>query len=404
MAGRGSRVTRRPRTIPDIHSLAPAGRNAHMKRMAKSPAPKDTRAHDIAKASLGVLLAVFGIWISATFIPALIWAAIIAIAIDPLYARCEARWPGGRKAWLPTIATVLIAVLVLAPLTIGVIEAAREARTVIAWLADARTNGLAEPDWVQHMPFANEISAWWQNNLATPEGTAARLEWVRGSVFSGNSAMVGRNLLHRSVVFAFTLIALFFLLRERDTFIEQLQAGGRRLLGSCGDRIGAQLIRSVRGTIDGLVLVGIGEGAVMVVFYFIAGVPHPFLLGLLTAVAAMIPFGAALMFGIASLMLIGQGAVGWAVAIFVIGMVVVGIADHFVRPLLIGGSTRLPFLWVLIGILGGVETLGLVGLFVGPATMATLIMLWRDYIHGMSFSDGSAPAARRGDRPLPDCD
>ena len=372
--------------------------------MAVGPKSKDTRAHGIAKASLGVLLALFGIWISASFIPALIWAGVIAVAIDPLYARAEARWSGGRRAWLPIIATFLIAVLVLAPLTIGVIEAAREARTVIAWLADARANGLAEPDWVQRMPFASELSSWWQNNLATPEGTAARLEWVRGSVFSGNSAMVGRNLLHRSVVFAFTLIALFFLLRERDTFIEQLQAGGRRLLGSCGDRIGAQLIRSVRGTIDGLVLVGIGEGAVMVVFYFISGVPHPFLLGLLTAVAAMIPFGAALMFGIASLMLIGQSAVGWAIAIFVIGMVVVGIADHFVRPLLIGGSTRLPFLWVLIGILGGVETLGLLGLFVGPATMATLIMLWRDYINGTDFSDGSAPPKSRAGPPPSDCD
>ena len=58
----------------------------------------------------------------------------------------------------------------------------------------------------------------------------------------------------------------------------------------------------------------------------------------------------------------------------------VGIADHFIRPVLIGGATRLPFLWVLIGILGGVETLGLLGLFVGPATMAVLVMLWRELI------------------------
>lgn len=364
----------------------------------------DTRAQTIAKASLGVLLAIFGIWISATFIPSLIWAGIIAVAIDPLYAKAEARWPAGRKAWLPALATILIAVLVLAPLTIGVVEAAREARTVIAWLADARANGLAEPDWVQNMPFAGEISDWWQSNLATPEGTALQMDRVRGSLLGGHSAMVGRNLIHRSVVFAFTLIALFFLLRERDTFVAQMQIGGRRLLGNCGDRIGAQLIRSVRGTIDGLVLVGIGEGAVMAVFYLISGVPHPFLLGLLTAIAAMIPFGAAVMFGIASLMLISQGAIGWAVAIFVIGLVVVGIADHFVRPFLIGGSTRLPFLWVLIGILGGVETLGLLGLFVGPATMATLIMLWRDYISGTDFSDGSPPLALRADRPPPDCD
>ena len=55
------------------------------------------------------------------------------------------------------------------------------------------------------------------------------------------------------------------------------------------------------------------------------------------------------------------------------------LADHFVRPNLIGGATKLPFLWVLLGILGGVESFGLLGLFVGPATMAALILLWREF-------------------------
>ena len=55
------------------------------------------------------------------------------------------------------------------------------------------------------------------------------------------------------------------------------------------------------------------------------------------------------------------------------------VADHAVRPALIGGTTRLPFLWVLLGILGGVETFGLLGLFLGPAIMAALILLWREW-------------------------
>ncbi len=54
-------------------------------------------------------------------------------------------------------------------------------------------------------------------------------------------------------------------------------------------------------------------------------------------------------------------------------------ADHFIRPTLIGKTTRLPFLWVLLGILGGVETWGLVGLFLGPAVMAALMLLWREW-------------------------
>jgi predicted PurR-regulated permease PerM len=136
----------------------------------------------------------------------------------------------------------------------------------------------------------------------------------------------------------------------------------------------------VRGTIDGLVLVGLGEGAVMAVAYVLLGVPHPILLGIATAIAAMIPFGAAVMFEIAAFALLTQDSVTGAILINVIGFAVVGIADHFVRPVLIGGATRLPFLWVLLGILGGVETLGLLGLFVGPATMAVLVMLWREFV------------------------
>jgi predicted PurR-regulated permease PerM len=54
--------------------------------------------------------------------------------------------------------------------------------------------------------------------------------------------------------------------------------------------------------------------------------------------------------------------------------------DHFVRPVLIGGATKLPFLWVLLGILGGLEVWGLLGLFLGPAIMAALMLLWRDWV------------------------
>jgi len=60
--------------------------------------------------------------------------------------------------------------------------------------------------------------------------------------------------------------------------------------------------------------------------------------------------------------------------------VVVFVADHFVRPVLIGGATRLPFVWVLLGILGGIEAWGLLGLVLGPALMATLMLLWREWI------------------------
>ena len=93
----------------------------------------------------------------------------------------------------------------------------------------------------------------------------------------------------------------------------------------------------------------------------------------------MIPFAAPVIFGLAALLLAAQGSIVSAVVVVAIGLTVTFTADHFVRPILIGGATRLPFVWVLLGILGGVSVWGLIGLFVGPAIMAALILMWREY-------------------------
>jgi predicted PurR-regulated permease PerM len=141
-------------------------------------------------------------------------------------------------------------------------------------------------------------------------------------------------------------------------------------------------VSSVHGTVDGLVLVGLGEGLVLGIVYALTGVPHPTLFGAFTAVAAMVPFGAPVVFGIAALLLVAKGSVAGAAIVAVAGMLVTFVSDHFIRPAVIGGSTRLPFLWVLLGILGGVETWGLLGLFLGPAIMAALMLLWREWTEG----------------------
>jgi predicted PurR-regulated permease PerM len=140
------------------------------------------------------------------------------------------------------------------------------------------------------------------------------------------------------------------------------------------------MVATVHGTVDGLVLVGLGEGLVLGIVYALTGVPHPTTFGVLTALSAMIPFGAAVMFGIAALTLLANSTVIAAVVVLAAGLLVTFAADHFIRPVLIGGATRLPFLWVLLGILGGVAVWGLLGLFFGPALMSALMLLWREWV------------------------
>ena len=226
---------------------------------------------------------------------------------------------------------------------------------------------------------SQQATRWWQANLTNPDSAKALLQRARQSQFVSNSGELGADIAHRVVLFGFTLLTLFFLFKDGERLGAQMLRAGGRAFGPAGERIGRQMVASVHGTVDGLVLVGLGEGFILGVGYVFAGVPHPTLFGLVSAVAAMVPFGAALVFGIAALILLVQGSVAWAIVILVLGFVVTFTADHFVRPSLIGNATRLPFLWVLLGILGGVETWGLLGLFLGPAIMAALMLLWREW-------------------------
>jgi len=346
--------------------------------MTVEPSPRQMRARLI----LALALVGLGVWIIHDFIASLAWAAVIAIAVSPLYARVEERWPHLRGGMaLPAITTLIIALLVLVPVGLGIVRAAAEAQDIVRWLMTVRETGIPVPHWLFSLPFERDAAVnWWQKHLATPEATQAELARFNNRALLYHTQLVGKGLIHRCIIFLFTLLALFFLLRDADALVAQIKSAGQRLFGTSGERMGKQVVQSVRGTIDGLVLVGIGEGAVMAVAYLALGVPHPLLLGAATAVAAMIPFGAALMYAIAAFALITQDAVTGAILVLAIGFTVVGVADHFIRPALIGGATRLPFLWVLVGIFGGVETLGLLGLFVGPATMAVLVMLWREYV------------------------
>jgi predicted PurR-regulated permease PerM len=344
----------------------------------KDPVPAQRRARLI----LAFALFALGVWVIHSFLPALLWAAILAMAFSPLYERACRRWPRLRKGIiLPAIFTLAIGLVVVIPVGLGLFRAIAEIRDLTNWFYSARDSGIPVPQWLYSLPFERDSAVnWWQQHLATPEATKAELARFDRHQLLSHTQMVGKIVLHSSVIFAFTLIALFFILRDSEMIVAQLRIASQRLFGPSGERIGKQVAQSVRGTIDGLVLVGFGEGAVMAVAYVALGVPHPILLGIATAIAAMIPFGAAVTFEIAAFALLTQGAITGVILVNVIGFAVVGVADHFIRPVLIGGATRLPFLWVLLGILGGVETLGLLGLFVGPATMAVLVMLWREFV------------------------
>lgn len=309
------------------------------------------------------------------FIPALLWGVVFAIALWPVYRRLEDKF--GRSSWLPLTFTLVVALIFLIPISLVGVKIADESRSVMAWVDDVRHNGIPVPEWMGHLPFmSTQAASWWQAHLTSPERVSRLLHSVDVSHGMKVTRQLGSQVAQRSMVFGFSLLTLFFLLKDGNYVVHKALIGSQRLFGQQGETIARQIVSSVHGTVAGLVFVGLGEGVIMGVAYALTGAPQPLIFAMLTAVAAMIPFLAWPTVGLVALLLLAKSGMVGAIIVVVLGSIVIFVADHFVRPALIGGSTQLPFLWVLLGILGGAETWGLLGLFLGPAIMAVLHLLW----------------------------
>jgi predicted PurR-regulated permease PerM len=335
-----------------------------------------------ARLAVTAALACLGVWILWDFIPALLWATIFAIATWPLY-RAFTRLFSSRheRALTPLSFTLIVGLVFLVPVAFMAVTLGREALFVARAVPELEKNGIPAPDWIAGIPYVGAYAAhWWQANLADPQAAEDLLGRLDRGVVIDWTRTLGQQLARRSTVLVFTLLTLFFLYRDGARLVSDIEALVVRLVGPQGQRVGIQMVHAIRGTVNGLVLVGLGEGAILGTAYVVLGLPHPALFAGATAVLAIIPFGAPLVYVVATLVLLAQDGLVPALVLFGIGSVVVFAADHFVRPALIGGAAKLPFLWVLLGILGGLEGFGLVGLFLGPAIMAALLTLWREWV------------------------
>jgi predicted PurR-regulated permease PerM len=343
---------------------------------AVTPLAADSRqSRDRRFAGIAAALALLGLaaWMLSAFIPALAWAVILAIATWPIYLR--ARLHMGRTLGAAAV-TALIAIAVLAPLVFAAVEAVRDLRGVVAWVIETRKEGFVAPEWIAQLPMVGGAVANWLETHLQPDTNP--LSGTELGSFTEVGRTIGRQAVRRVTTLLFALLIVFFIFRDSETLLHQFHAVGDRLLGAPAHRLGKVAAAAVRGTVDGLVLVGLAEGILIGIAYAVAGVPHAGFFGALTGIMSAIPFAAPLVFIGAGLWLVTQAQVAAAIGVIAFGSVVVFIADHFVRPVLIGGSTRLPFVWVLLGILGGVESFGLLGLFLGPVLLAVLMSLWRE--------------------------
>ncbi len=263
--------------------------------MSDIPASAGARpGQNFALGAMALFFVLLGLWTLKGFLPALAWAAVFAVALWPLYQRAHHAMPATyAKVLLPLGFTLAVALVFVLPLLLLGAELAREAHGISQWAQNAQDHGIPMPPQVQALPLAGaRVAALWQQHLSHPHPAAGMLERLRQPGWMTEGRAFGASLLRRVTLFGFTLLTLFVLLKEGDSVTAQLRRASRRAFGETGERVGGQIVASVHGTVTGLVLVGLVEGAVLGVAYAIAGVPHPVLLGAASAVAAILPFGA----------------------------------------------------------------------------------------------------------------
>jgi predicted PurR-regulated permease PerM len=189
---------------------------------------------------------------------------------------------------------------------------------------------------------------------------------------------VARGFLSTIAVGFATLVGCFALYLYGETLTQEL----RTILTRVGGENTAHLLDTVHMTIRGsaysVLATSVAQGALAGVGYYIAGAPTPLLLAMLTMVVSLIPFGPPFMYVPVSTYLLFFSGLPWyhGIGLIVWGIVVVSTIDNVLRPLFISQTTKLSAMLVLVGVLGGVASFGLLGVFIGPAIIAIAHWMW----------------------------
>jgi len=339
---------------------------------------------------LGGLLWV-GFLVMRPFMVAIAWAAILTCVLWPLHARLLLRLRGHRGGAAFAMTVVLTLALGVVLLWLGLllrgegVAAVREAAVLLQ-------GGVRLPEQIVSIPW---LGPWLQEWLVELGGDRAAWgrqlsEWV--GRWGGNAIRIVGDLGLNSLRLGIALLTVFFLFRDGDRLLVELRNVLRDLLGDRVQAYFALVGDTTRAVVYGLVLAAFTQGLLAGLGYWMAGVNAPAFWGAATALIGLIPFGAPLVWVSIGVWLLLRGEVGAGIGLLLWGVLAISWIDNLVRPLIISGVAKIPFLIVLCGVLGGLAAFGLIGLFVGPVILAVLLELWREWTAKIT-DHGVYPAA-----------
>lgn len=325
-----------------------------------------------------VLITVGLVLIVSGFLGALLWAALAALLFQPLFQRLLRRWPGRRNqaagvTLLILTFAVVIPALIVASLVVdqaaGVYNQIRTGQISFAGYFQQMHDAL--PDRLQQMLDRSGYGSF--------ERAQARISQVlsaSASVLASRALSIGANAAAFLLSFGVGLYVTYFLLRDGDRIGPSI-VRALPLEPGISSRLAERFCAVVRATIKGSGIVALVQGALGAITFWIVGLPAALLWGVMMAIAALLPaIGPAIVWGPVAIYLLAIGNIWQAVVVIASGVLVIGLADNVLRPILVGRDTGIPDWLVLVSTLGGIELLGLSGIVVGPLAAALFLVGW----------------------------
>jgi predicted PurR-regulated permease PerM len=358
----------------------------------KFDALSDQRIDRYASIALITLLVAGCFVVLRPFLSAVLLAAILSFSTLPLYRRIE-RAVGDRRSLASLLMVLIVTAVLILPLVLVGASLAEDVRSLNEMAQHLLSEGPpTPPEWIARIPMVGtSVYERWQEMAGS--GIAFTAEMTKYLIPLRDWGLRGAAVLGEGILYlTLSVFVSFFMYRDSAALSERLQW----LLSRAGGARGAGMLRitgnTIKSVIHGIIGTALAQGFVTGIGLFLAGVPGALLLGALSCVLALIPFGASLAWGISAIWLFQQGETGHAIFLVVWGVLVVSTIDNFLKPYFISKGSNLPFILVFLGGLGGVLAFGFLGIFIGPTLLAIAYSI---------FQEWSSRKTATGDSPAP---
>lgn len=343
---------------------------------------KTTLARSFILVLLLITSLIFIYMIRSYLIP-LILAALTSALIIPIHNRFVRLFRGKKRA--AALVTILLLVLIIGiPMLflLGAVtnEAVALGTKAAPWIAEQLGDGPLFENLIGKLPFGEAIAPYSEQLTEKIYQAAVSL----GNLLVNSIPQLTRGALTLFLNVFIYLYALFsFILygsravEQVITFIPLSQEDSRRIVTR-----GMQVIRA---SLKGILVIGILQGTLITLSFWIIGIEGALFWGLIVVVLSAIPAaGTPLVWGPAALWLAVSGRIGAALALTAWGVLVVGLVDNILRPMVVGRDAKLPDLLILISILGGLGLFGPSGILIGPVIASAAVTVLDIYQHMFS--------------------